>query len=111
MPARSKRHQYAWPGLEKYGPFSRDTFARPTPRVLVVFPQAAQGAVEKFIRYLRDGIPGSKGFQSGFAKTFGLINPRFDLVAVPASGSRPPRATARQFWTRSRAATRQTPRS
>lgn len=87
--ARSKRHQYAWPGLDKYGPFSRDTFARPTPRVLVIFPQAAQGAVEQFIRYLRDGIPGSKGFQAGFAKTFGLINPRFDLVAVPASGQSP----------------------
>jgi hypothetical protein len=84
-PARSKRHQYAWPGLETYGPFSRDTFARPNPRVLVIYPQPAQGTVEKFLRYFRDGIPGHKGFQSGFAKTFGLVNPRFDLVPVPAS--------------------------
>src|SRR5258708_35484857 len=79
-PARSKRDNYAWPGLETYGPFSRDTFARPTPRILVVFPQAAQGAAEKFVRYLRDGAPGQQGFQAGFAKTFGLGNPRFDLA-------------------------------
>jgi len=88
-PARSKRHRYAWPGLDTYGPFSRETFARPTPRLLVVFPQGAQGAVEKFVRYLRDGIPGHKGFEAGFAKTFGLVNPRFDLVPIPASGRSP----------------------
>jgi len=90
-PARSKRHRYAWPGLEKYGPFSRDTFARPSPRILVVFPQAAQGAAETFTRYLRDGVPGQQGFQGGFAQTFGLVNPRFDLVPVPRSGGTPAR--------------------
>jgi hypothetical protein len=86
--ARTKRHEYAWPGLERYGPFSRDTFARPSPHVLVVFPQAAQGAVEKFVRYLRDGIPGEKAYQAGMTKTFGLINPRFEMVAVPPQGER-----------------------
>lgn len=84
-PARSKRHRYAWPGLETYGPFSRDTFARPSPRILVVYPPAAKGAVETFVRLLRDGIPGHKGFPSGMAKTFGLINPKFDFVAATAS--------------------------
>lgn len=88
--ARTKRHRYAWPGLEAYGPFSRDTFARPSPHVLVVFPQAAQGAVEKFVRYLRDGIPGQKAYQAGLTKTFGLVNPRFEMVAVPPSGDRTP---------------------
>jgi len=80
--ARSKRDTYAWPGLARYGPFSRDTFARPTPRILVIFPKAAQGAVENFIRCLRDGIPDHEGYQAGFAKTFGLVNPRFDLVPL-----------------------------
>jgi hypothetical protein len=83
---RSKRREYAWPGLEKYGPFSRDTFARPSPRVLALFPQAAQGAVEQFICYLRDGIPRSRAFQAGFAKTFSLINPRFEPIPIPMSG-------------------------
>lgn len=88
--ARTKRHRYAWPGLETYGPFSRDTFARPSPHILVVFPQAAQGAVEKFVRYLRDGIAGQKAYQAGMTKTFGLVNPRFEMVAVPPSADRTP---------------------
>ncbi|MGI8809954.1 MAG: argonaute/piwi family protein [Acidimicrobiales bacterium] len=89
-PARTKRHRYAWPGLESYGPFSRDTFARPSPQILVVFPKAAQGAVEKFVRSLRDGIPGQKSYQAGFTKTFGLVNPRFEMVAVPPGADRTP---------------------
>ncbi|MGI8700209.1 MAG: hypothetical protein ACR2JU_03230 [Nocardioidaceae bacterium] len=71
-PARSKRHRYAWPGLDAYGPFSRDTFARPSPRILVVHPLAAKGAVENFVRLLRDGIPSQRGFRAGMVKTFGL---------------------------------------
>jgi hypothetical protein len=90
--ARTKRDRYAWPGLERYGPFSRDTFARPTPRILVIFPQAAQGAVETFIRNLRDGLPGQRGYQAGLTKTFGLVNPRFDLVAVTRSHAAPAEA-------------------
>lgn len=81
-PARSKRHRYAWPGLDTYGPFSRDTFARPSPRVLVIFPSSAKGAVEAFVRLLRDGIPGHKAYRAGMTKTFGLLNPKFDFVAV-----------------------------
>lgn len=87
-PARSKRHRYAWPGLEQYGPFSRDTFPRPSPRILVVFPQAVKGAVETFVRYLRDGVPRTQGFHAGMAKTFGLLNPRFDLAPVPGGAVR-----------------------
>jgi hypothetical protein len=87
--ARSKRSDYAWPGLDRYGPYSRETFARPSPRILVFFPQAAQGAVEQFICQFRDGIPQSRSFQAGFAKTFSLINPRFEPVPVPESGQAP----------------------
>lgn len=88
--ARTKRDKYAWAGLERYGPFSRDTFARPSPNVLVVFPQAAQGAVEKFVRHLRDGIAGQKAYQAGLTKTFGLVNPRFEMVGVSQSDDQTP---------------------
>ena len=94
--ARTKRNQYAWAGLERYGPFSRDTFARPSPHLLVVFPQAAQGAVEKFVRYLRDGIPNEKAYRAGLTKTFGLVNPRFEMVPVPPQGERTPAQAYRQ---------------
>lgn len=89
-PARSKRHRYAWPGLETYGPFSRETFARPSPRVLVVFPLSAKGSVETFIRLLRDGIPGHVAYQAGMTKTFGLLNPKFKFVPVDANSGGTP---------------------
>jgi len=82
-PARTKRSPFAWQGIEKFGPFSRDTFAARSPRFLVVFPDSAQGAVETFLRALRDGIPGQRGYSAGFARTFGLANPEFALRPVP----------------------------
>lgn len=80
--ARTKRHQYAWPGIEKYGPFSRDTFARKSPVIWVIFPDTVQGLVENCLRQFRDGIPGGK-FAGGFGKLFCLTNPQFKLVPVP----------------------------
>jgi hypothetical protein len=86
-PARTKRDDLAWRGLVRYGPFSRDTFPHPSPRILVLFPQAAKGATEAFVRQLRDGIPGHRGYEGGLAKTFALVNPRFQLVPVATRGA------------------------
>lgn len=80
--ARTKRYQYAWPGIEKFGPFSRDTFARKSPLIWVIFPDTIQGQVENFLRQFRDGIPGTK-FAGGFGKLFCLTNPQFKLVPIP----------------------------
>jgi len=87
-PAKTKRHQYPWKGIETYGPFSRDTFARKSPRILVVFPDTVQGLVENFLRVLRDGVhlSGGSRYSAGFARTFGLVNPQFDLCRVPLLG-------------------------
>ncbi len=83
--SRSKRSTYAWPGLENYGPFSRDTLAKKSPRVLFVFPDSVQGAAERFLRYFRDGISGltNSRYAGGFAKSFGLVNPEFVPCRVP----------------------------
>ena len=84
--AKTKRNQYAWPGIEAHGPFSRETFPRKSPRIAVVFPDTVQGPVETFLRSLRDGIQPRRGraaFGGGFAKTYGLTNPEFALVQVP----------------------------
>lgn len=87
-PARSKRHRYVWPGLETYGPFSRDTFARPSPTILVVCPASTKGAVETFVRRLRDGMPDQHAYRGGMTKTFGLVNPRFEFALVqPGRGT------------------------
>ncbi len=86
--ARTKRASHPWTGIEKYGPFSRETFAKKSPRILVVFPDTVQGAVETFLRSFRDGIAiadpnGRSYYSSGFGATFGLVNPEFALCRVP----------------------------
>ena len=83
--ARSKRNKYAWPGLESYGPFSRDTLAKKSPRILFVFPDSVQGPAERFLKYFRDGITGVQNgrYSGGFAKTFCLVNPQFVTCRIP----------------------------
>jgi len=82
--ARTKRSQYPWNGIEQFGPFSRDTFAKKSPHILVLCPDTVQGKVEAFVRYLRDGVTmqGSR-YSAGFGKTFGLINPKFTMHKIP----------------------------
>jgi hypothetical protein len=86
-PAKSKRAQLPFKGIETHGPYSRDTFAKRSPRIAVIFPDTIQGPVEHFLRQFRDGITSVKwgrlAFSGGFAKTFGLVNPEFLLVPVP----------------------------
>jgi hypothetical protein len=84
-PARTKANQYPWLGIQQYGPFSKDTFPKRSPTIMVVCPDSAQGVAETFLRYLRDGITtnGRSPYQGGFAKLFGLLNPTFVMVKVP----------------------------
>ena len=95
-PARAKQNKFAWRGLAKYGPFSRDSFAARSPRILVVAPESVQGTAEAFVRALRDGMPNT-AYPGGFAATFRLANPAFTL-----SKSRPRRSRTRRTGTRSR---------
>ncbi len=80
-PARAKQDKLAWRGLARYGPFSRDSFATRSPRILVVAPESVQGFTEAFVRALRDGIPNT-AYPGGFAATFRLANPAFTLHKV-----------------------------
>lgn len=88
--AKTKREKYAWKGLERFGPFDRETFPRKSPRILVVFPNAAQGAAEQFVKSLRDGVQGvtNSRFSQGFARLFGLEKPQFELLAVASTSGR-----------------------
>jgi len=96
--ARTKRSPYAWVGIDRYGPFSRETFSKKTPEIIVFFPDTAQGAVENFLRALLDGISiktketddygnvewkETSRYTGGFAKIFGLVNPKFILQPIP----------------------------
>jgi hypothetical protein len=83
----SKRHKYAWPGLQAHGPYDRAAFAKKSPRILILYPDLAEGKVDTFLRALRDGISTlGQGFPNGFAKTFGLINPEFPRCSVRLFG-------------------------
>jgi hypothetical protein len=94
--ARAKRHEIAWAGLTKFGPFDRDTFPKRTPRILVVCPNQSAGKVSQFIRTFRDGIQSESNsqFAKGFAATFGLVNPQFVTCEVPTLGISDSRAAA-----------------
>lgn len=85
--AKSKRNKYAWPGLVEFGPFDRDTFARRSPRLLVVTPDSAQGTTEQFIKSLLEGVQGvtPSRFAQGFTRLFGLTSPAVDILPVPVS--------------------------
>lgn len=99
-PAKTRQHMYAWNGLERFGPFSRETFPKKSPRLLVVFPDTVQGQVESFLRAFRDGVrtSGSQAFAAGFARTFALVNPEFVFAPIPwlKAGQRNPVELYRQ---------------
>jgi Piwi domain len=79
--AKTKRHQFAWEGLQEYGPYSRESFPKRSPRVLVVCPDVAQIRIEQALRHLKNGIPNSRF--KGFERVFNLINVDFVFCTVP----------------------------
>jgi len=81
-PSRTKRSTYAWPGLERYGPYDRESFPRRTPRLLVVSPDTVAGRVSQAMKMFRDGISSldRSVYDKGFTDTFRLVNPEWLLV-------------------------------
>lgn len=84
-PSRTKRNAYAWAGLERYGPYDRDSFSKRTPRILVVCPDTVSGRVSQAVKLFRDGISSVKNaaYEKGFADTFYLVNPEFIALPIP----------------------------
>ena len=97
--AKVKRHEYAWYGLTKFGPFDRETFSKRSPKILVVCPNESAGKVSQFIRLFRDGIQSEANsrFAKGFSGTFGLVNPQFVTCEVPTLGKSDGRA-GETYW-------------
>ena len=97
-PAKKKRTKYAWSGIEKFGPFSRDTFPKRSPRILVLAPDKASGKVGQFIGQLSQGITSvaNSHFAGGFSKLFHLHNPEFQTVSIPLVGT-PDRAAFTRY--------------
>jgi hypothetical protein len=87
-PARTKRSPYAWSGLERYGPYDRESFPRRMPRILIVCAYTAVGRVSQAIQMFRNGISsvGNPAYEKGFVDTFHLVNPEFGTLPVPLFG-------------------------
>ena len=95
--ARTKRDEYSFRGISNYGPFSRESFSKKSPEILIFFPDTVQGAVENFLGTFRDGVSIKKKIKNyeveywsenskyigGFAKIFGLANPKFVMHKIP----------------------------
>lgn len=82
--SKAKKSPYAWQGLKNFGPFSRDTFPKKSPKIMVVFPDNAQSSVERFIKLLIDGTGERyRYFSGGLLRIFSLINPEFPFCAIP----------------------------
>lgn len=86
--SRTKLADYAWSGLERHGPFDRESFPKRTPRILVVCPDTVAGRISQTMRLFRDGITSVERsrFASGFAGTFRLVNPEFVNLPVQLFG-------------------------
>jgi hypothetical protein len=84
-PSRTKRNPFAWAGLERYGPYDRDSFPKRTPRILVVCPDTVSGRVSQAVKLFRDGISSVKNpaYEKGFTNTFYLVNPEFITLSIP----------------------------
>lgn len=93
-PAKKKRAAYAWMGIERFGPYSRDTFPKKSPRILVLAPDKAEGKVGQFVGMLSQGVTSvsNSKFAGGLSKFFHLHNPEFISVSVPLLGCSPEQA-------------------
>lgn len=86
--SRTKLADYAWQGLERHGPYDRESFPKRTPRILVVCPDKVAGRISQTMRLFRDGITSVERsrFASGLAGTFRLVNPEFVNLPVQLFG-------------------------
>lgn len=86
--ARTKLTDYAWQGIQKFGPYDRESFPRRTPKILVVCPDTLSGRVSQSIKLFRDGVSSVKNsrYANGFAGAFNLVNPDFQTLPVSLFG-------------------------
>jgi hypothetical protein len=87
--AREKTARFPRMGLDKYGPFDVDSFSAKRAKIVVVTPDRYQGDTERYLRYLRDGVPNGKAFQRGLFRKYHLISCDFEVTRIkyPYDGS------------------------
>ncbi|GAA1575782.1 Piwi domain-containing protein [Dactylosporangium maewongense] len=71
-----KTHEYADRGLNTYGPYDAQGFTPKTPRIAVIAPLRAEGAVDTFVRSFADGTRDGS-FAKGFIRKYHLNSCEF----------------------------------
>ncbi|SDJ00459.1 hypothetical protein SAMN05192558_104142 [Actinokineospora alba] len=83
--AGDKTHRSADRGLDDYGPFDVEFFAKKKPRIAVVTPRAHKGIVEQFMTKFLHGVQGEKVYGQGFIRKYHLGG--CDVRLQPFDGS------------------------
>ncbi|MGW2157549.1 argonaute/piwi family protein [Nonomuraea sp. NPDC001699] len=81
-------------GLDEYGPFDAEFFAKKQPRIAVIAPKIHKGTVENFIAKFLNGVRGAKVFNLGFVRKYHLG--RVDISMHTFSGDATDAAAYRQ---------------
>lgn len=79
-PGGSKTYRWHDDGLNQFGPFDSEFFAKKETKIAVITPKEYQGEVEVFVRQLKDGIPNSQRFAKGFVRKYNLVNCQTDVI-------------------------------
>lgn len=76
-----KTHRSADRGLDEYGPFDVEFFAKKKPRIAVVTPRAHKGIVENFVTKFLHGVQGESVYSQGFVRKYHLGGYEVDIQA------------------------------
>lgn len=66
-------------GLINYGPYDSIIFDIKTPRILGVCHKNKRGLFTRFLKHLKEGLPQSNYFKSGFKKKYNLTDIKFSI--------------------------------
>lgn len=88
-PGGSKTYHWHDNGLNQFGPFDSEFFAKKEPKIAVITPREYQGEVEVFIRQLKDGIPNSQRFAKGFVRKYNLVTCQTEVIPFDIGGDMP----------------------
>ncbi|MEV7551933.1 Piwi domain-containing protein [Amycolatopsis sp. NPDC089917] len=82
--AGDKTHRSVDRGLNAYGPFDVEFFAKKKPRIAVVMPREHKGIVENFLTKFLNGVPGDGVFSQGFIRKYHLTG--YEIHLEPFDG-------------------------
>jgi hypothetical protein len=83
--AGDKTHRSVDQGLDKYGPFDVEFFAKKKPRIAVVTPRVHKGIVENFMTKFLYGVQGERVYSQGFIRKYHLSD--CEVYMQPFDGS------------------------